>query len=188
MEEDLRNTIKKTTKHWWISLLVGLVSIGLGVWCFASLGTTFLALTFVFIVGFFANGIFEITFALANRKQHDGWGWTLAIGIVDLIFGIILLANPEIAPAILAYFIGFWLMFQSFWGIGVSMDLQKYKRSGWGWLLALAIIGLLLSIVLLAQPIITGVLAASFTASIFVIYGIFRIILAVRLKNLDKYI
>jgi len=188
MDDNLLNSMKKATKNWWISLLIGIISIGMGIWCFVTPATTFLALTIVFIAGFLANGVFEIIFAFSNKDSHDGWGWTLAIGIIDIIFGIILLANPEIAPAILAYFIGFWLMFQSFWGIGMSMDLKKYERSGWGWLLALAIIGLILSIILLAQPVITGILAAMFIASIFVIYGIFRIILAVRLKHLNKYI
>lgn len=188
MDNDLINSMKKATKYWWISLLIGIISIGIGIWCFATPITTFLALTLVFITGFLVNGLFEIIFAFSNKDSHNGWGWTLAIGIIDIMFGIILLANASIAPAILAYFIGFWLMFQSFWGIGISVDLQKYKRSGWGWLLALAILGLILSILLLVQPEITGFLAAMFISSVFVVYGIFRIILAIRFKHLNKYI
>ncbi|NDW19748.1 hypothetical protein D0T53_12645 [Dysgonomonas sp. 216] len=182
MNNDLRHEVKRTARNWWISLLVGIVSIGLGIWCFIRLDTTFLALSFVFVAGFLISGLFDIMYASSNR-ENSGWGWYLAIGIIDIIFGIVLLANPLLAPVVLAYFIAFWLMFQSFWGIGISMDLQRLNRKGWGWLLAWAILGLLLSVLLLVQPEITGIIAAIVTASVFIVYGIFRVILGISGKN-----
>lgn len=188
MENDVLNSVKKAIKNWWISLIVGIICIGLGIMCLMAPGATFITLTIFFIAAFLVNGIFDISFAVTNRENHDGWGWILAIGIIDIIFGLILLFNPAIAPVVLAYFIAFWLMFQSFWSIGVSIDLKRYRNSGWGWLLALSIVGLILSIILLAQPVITGFLAVVITASVFIVYGIFRIALSIKLKSFNKYI
>lgn len=188
IEDGLVKTVRKAVKNWWVSLLVGVICIALGVWCFVTPLETFLALTMLFVAGFLVTGIFEIAFAITNRENLHGWGWTLAIGIIDVIFATILIANPVIAPAILSYYIIFWLMFQSFWGIGMAIDLSKYENSNWGWLLAIAILGLLLSIILLFQPIISGLMASYLLASMFIVYGIFRVLLSVKLKSLNKYI
>jgi len=186
MENDFLDKIRKAVKYWWVSLLVGIVSIVVGIWSLTDPLTTFFALTVVFIAGFLINGIFEIVFAVSNKDTLSGWGWTLSIGIIDILFGILLMANMQIAPEILALFIGFWLLFQAFWGIGISVDLSRYKNSGWGWLLAFAIIGLILSIFLIAQPIVAGYFATIFVGSLFIIYGIFRIFLSLKLKSLKN--
>lgn len=188
MEKELIDTMKKAVNNWWLSLLVGIICVAFGIWCFATPLETFLTLTVLFVAGFLVTGLFEIIFAISNRANIHGWGWNLTMGIIDVLFSVVLLANPLLAPSIFAYFIIFWLMFQSFWGIGASIDLSKYKGSGWEWLLAIAIIGLILSMLLLCQPIISGILASYFFASIFIVYGIFRIILGVRLKSLHKYL
>lgn len=188
MENEVINSAKKMIKNWWISLLVGVISIGFGIWCFATPASTFLGLTIVFIVLFLVNGISEIMFAIPNRNIVDGWGWNLFIGIIDLMFAIILLSNLVLAPTIVAYFIGFWLMFQSFWGVGVALTLKKHHVPRWGAFLTVAIIGLVLSAILLSQPQITSFLAAMFIAIIFIIYGLFRISFAFTLKTLHKYL
>lgn len=188
MENELIKTVRRAVKNWWVSLLIGIISIAFGIWCFVTPLETFLALTMLFVAGFLIAGIFEIAFAITNRENLQGWGWNLTIGIIDVVFAIILMANMSIAPAVLSYFIIFWLMFQSFWGIGAAIDLSKYRNSSWGWLLAIAILGLILSIILLFQPIISGLMASYLLASMFVVYGIFRILLSVKLKSLDKYI
>lgn len=185
MEKEMLKEVEGAVKNWWVSVLVGIVAVGFGIWCFATPLTTFLALTMFFICGFLITGICEIGFAMTNRDQPN-WGWTLMIGILDIVFAILLLGNPTMAPAILAYFIVFWIMFQSFWGIAVSLDLAKYKNSGWGWLLAIAIMSLVLSIYMLIQPIIAGLLATYIISGMFVMYGIFRIVLGVQLRTINK--
>jgi len=188
MENHLLSSFKKAIKHWWVSLLVGIIAIALGIWCMFTPLTTFAALTIVFVVSFFVGGISEIAFSLANKDSMKNWGWTLAVGIIDLIFAIILLANMELAPLMLCYLIAFWIMLQAIWGIGMSLDLQAIKNSGWGWLLALSILGLFASFLLLFQPAVAGLFAAYIIAFAFLAYGILRIYLAFRLKSLEKYL
>lgn len=188
MEDHLLHSFKKAIKHWWASLLIGIIAIVLGIVCMFTPFATFTALSLLFVCSFFVGGIFEILFALNNRDSIKNWGWTLGVGIVDLIFAIILLMNMELAPLMLAYLIAFWIMLQSFWGIGMSFDLQSIKGSGWGWLLALSILGIITSILLLFQPAVAGIFAAYIVAFGFLFYGIFRIYLALRLKSLHKYL
>lgn len=188
MDNNLLNPIKSAVKNWWVSLFVGIISIIFGIWFFTTPLETLFALTILFVAGFFVSGIFEIIFAVSNRNNLSNWGWNLILGVVDIIFAIVLISNPLLAPTVLIYFIIFWLMFQSLWGIGVSIDLSKYKNSGWSWLLTIGIIGLILAVILLFQPLIAGFMISYLFSSLFVLYGIFRIILAIKLKSLHKYL
>ena len=115
---DLVEQMRGAVRHWWASLVIGLLAVILGVWCFITPMSTLGALTMLFIVAFFASGIFEVVFAVANRHMH-GWGWTLSGGIVDLLLGFMLAASPApVATAVLIYFVGFWIMLRSLWAIG----------------------------------------------------------------------
>lgn len=188
MENGLLSTVEKSAKYWWISLIIGILAIGLGICCLFTPMDTFQALSIVFIISFIVGGILEITFALSNTKIMNNWGWTLAMGIIDVIFGIILICNPDLAPLFLAYLIAFWVLLRSIWGIGVSMDLQQIKNSQWGWLLALSILGVIISLILLFKPEITALFTAYIISFAFIFYGIFRIYYSIRLKDIGAQI
>lgn len=188
MENYLLSTFKRAVKNWWISLLVGIIAIVVGTTCMFTPFATFATITLLFVFSFFAGGISEIVFAVSNKNVIHNWGWTLAMGIIDLLFAIFLLANLDIAPLMLCYFIAFWMLIQSIWGIGMALDLQTVKNSGWGWVLALSILSTFASIILLFQPAIAGLFAAYIISFAFISYGILRIFLAFRLKSLVKYL
>lgn len=188
MKNHLLSSFQKAIKHWWVSLIVGIVALVLGIICMFTPLATFAALTFVFVISFFIGGISEIAFAITNRDSMRNWGWTLAMGIIDLIFAIILLNNMSLAPLMLCYLVAFWILLQSMWGVGMSSDLQSFKGSGWGWLLALSILGIIAAILLLFQPEVAGIFAVYIVAFAFIAYGILRIYLSYRLKSLEKYL
>lgn len=187
MKNDLFFSVKQAVKYWWVSLLIGLLAIGLGIWCLVSPWATIAALAIVFAVSFFVSGIFEIIFAFSNKNTLKGWGWTLVSGIIDLLFGIMLISmSPAVIAIVLSYFVGFWLMFQSIWGIGSAAELQRNRVKGWGWLMALAILGVLMSFLFIMSPALTSGFIVSLVSISFVAYGIFRIYLGVRLRSLHK--
>lgn len=187
MKNDLFYSVKQAVKYWWVSLLIGLLAIGLGIWCLVSPWATIAALAIVFAISFLVSGVFEIIFAFSNKNTLKGWGWTLTSGIIDLLFGIMLISmSPAVIAIVLSYFIGFWLMFQSIWGIGSAAELQRNGIRGWGWLMALAILGVLMSFLFIMSPALTTGFIVSLVSISFVAYGIFRIYLGVKLRSLHK--
>ncbi|MBS5907634.1 MAG: HdeD family acid-resistance protein [Dysgonomonas mossii] len=187
MRNDLFYSVKQAVKYWWVSLLIGLLAIMLGVWCLTSPWTTITALSIVFSVTFFVSGVFEIIFAVSNRNTLKGWGWTLVSGIIDLLFGIILISmSPAVIAIVLSYFVGFWVMFQSIWGIGAAVELQRNGAKGWGWLLTLAVLGVILSFIFIMSPVLTSGFIVALISISFISYGFFRIYLGMRLKSLHK--
>ena len=188
METNVLNSARKTAKNWWISLLIGLFAVVLGIWCLSTPDSTLVALTLVFIVSFFITGIMEIIYAVSNRRYSDSWGWSLAGGIIDIVFGIILVVLPlPVMTTILVYFIGFWIMFRAILTIGMSFELQQRKVNGWGWVLAIAILSLLLSLFFFISPAISGAFIVIFVSIAILCYGIFRIIFAFRLRSMNKF-
>jgi len=186
MRNDLFFSVKQAVKYWWVSPIIGIIAIILGMWCIANPGATLAVLGALFIAGFLISGIFEIIFAFSNKDTLKGWGWTLASGIIDVLFGFILLAIPVGTIAVLLFFVGFWVMFQSIWGIGSSIELQRNGIRGWGWILALGILGLILSFILIVNPVFAAEFIIYLLAVTLLFYGIMRIYYGFRLKSLHK--
>lgn len=188
MEGNLVHEVKQNAKHWWAFLLVGIVSIALGLYCLSKPADALVSLTMVFVIGFFISGIFEIIFSIVNKNVLDGWGWMLAGGILDLLFGIILIALPlPIITTILVYYVGFWILFRSIWSLGVASDLSKYTSSGW--LIVLAVLGILFSFFYLLSPTFYGgITLVALLCAALIAYGLLRIYMAFQLKSMNKKI
>ena len=161
-------------KNWWLSLLVGLLYIIVAIYLMFAPLASYVALSILFSVSMFVSGLFEIAFALANKKGISSWGWYLAGGIIDLILGIFLMASPGLSMEVLPFVLAFWLMFRGFSATGYSMDLKRYgtasdvyKRQIW-------------------QPALGAFTLVYMIAYALLIIGIFRVMLSFELKSLHK--
>lgn len=187
MNDSLFHEVKQAVKNWWVSLIVGILAVAFAFWAAITPASTLVALVLVFVCWFLVSGIFEIVFALSNRKILSGWGWHLAGGIFDVLIGVILLSLPPASLAlIMLYFVGFWLMFRSLWVIGESFDLKSMRIKDWWWFLILGILMLVASFIFILCPIITTGFIVALISVAFFLYGAFRIYLAFRLKDIHK--
>lgn len=186
MKNDLFFSVRQAVKYWWVSPLVGIIAIILGLWCIGNPGETLAVLGALFIAGFLVSGIFEIFFSILNKKILKGWGWTLASGIINILFGLILLSIPIGTIAVLLFLVGFWVMFQSIWSISSSIELQRNGIKGWGWLLAFGILGLILSFILIVNPVFAATFIIYLLSFTLLSYGIMRIYLGFKLRSVHK--
>ncbi len=187
MANQIIKTLNDATKYWYLSLILGVLFIITGVLVLRTPLESYLALSILFSVTFFVNGIFEVVYSISNRKQLDNWGWVLAGGIVDLLFGIWLISSPLVSITVLPFFVGFMLLFRSFAAIGFAVDLKSFGVKEWGWLLALGILGMLFSFIMLWNPMFAGLTIVMWTAGAFITIGVFKIFLSFKLKQLDTF-
>lgn len=185
MSLNFLKTIKNAIKYWYLQLIVGLIFIGVGFWTFTTPLESYVALTFIFSISFIIAGISEMYFAIENREELDNWGWTLALGILGVIIGVMLLFNPDISAATLPFYVGFVVLFRSIYAIGASIDLKSYKIMDWGYLMAVGVIGVVFSIILLWNPNFAGMTLIFWTAMLFIIAGIFSVYLSLKLKKIN---
>ena len=176
--------IKEAVKYWWLLLLTGLILVSVGIWVFASPATAYLSLSILFGASILTIGFFETVFAISAHKSLEGWGWTLASGLLDIMIGAYLSAYPVITMAILPFILGFWLLFRGFSDIGFSFDLKFYGDSNWGWFLLFAIGIIFFAFMILAVPAFGVANIIAWTGLSFIFAGVFRIILALKLRKL----
>jgi uncharacterized membrane protein HdeD (DUF308 family) len=186
METTTLESVKGPAKHWYLKLFLGIIFIIVGIWVLVTPVSAYIALSLLFGISFLVTGILQITYATSNRKVLAHWGWTLAIGILELLVGILLLVNPEISMVVLPLYVGFVLLFRSITALGWAFLLHKLQIKYWEWVLAIGILGLMFSFVLLWDLLLTALIIVIITGIAFLLTGITHIILSFRLRRWNK--
>ena len=97
--------------HWVWTVAQGVISVLAGIVALVWPGLTALALLFVVAFWAIVLGIGEIAGAFASRRTgSSGWGWTLAAGILNVIFGIALLMWPAAGILALVWLVGIFTL------------------------------------------------------------------------------
>ncbi|AUC84664.1 hypothetical protein CW731_04855 [Polaribacter sp. ALD11] len=179
-------TIKNTIKHWYIPLLVGIFFIIVSIISFASPISSLLTLSILFALSFLFGGVSEIIFSIVNKHQLENWGWSLAFGIITFLAGFSLLIHPNLSINVLAFYIGFTVLFRSIAAISFALDIKSYGNKNYGTLLAFGVLGAIFSFILISNPIFTGMSVVVLIAISFLFAGLFSIFLAFQLRKLHK--
>lgn len=174
---------KRNLTYWWFPLLFGVMFVLIGIWILRSPEESLEALTKIIGVIILVSGTTQILFTVSNRKGIPGWGFQLSGGIIDLAIGIILIVNPAILLKIITIFVSVWLIVNSITIIMRAADTRHAKHAYWKWELILGIILLLLAILFIWHPMILGFTIALWTSMAFIILGVLRIVLTIRLKR-----
>lgn len=186
METTFFKSIKEAIKHWYIPVLVGLFFVIVSVIVFLSPAGSLLTLSILFALSFLFGGLSEIIFSISNRHQLENWGWSLAFGIITFIVGTSLLIHPALSITVLAFYIGFIILFRSVAAISFALDIKKYGSKNWGVLLALGILGIVFSFILIWNPIFAGMSVVVLVALSFLFTGLFSIYLGLQLRQIHK--
>ena len=98
-------------------------------------------------IGWFAliAGAIAIVVAIRTRGEPD-FGWRLLMGVVYVVLGLILVANPIAGAVSLAIFVA--AMMAALGIVEVALALRIKPRRGWGWVLANGILSLVLAILI----------------------------------------
>ena len=119
-------THPKTPHKWWI-FAEGVMSILAAVVVFVWPAMT--AVLLIYFIAFCAifTGIFEIIYAISLWKVLHGKGWILAGGMISIIFGCVLFANPVAGALALLWVIALYLVL---FGIAlVVFSLWQFVKS-----------------------------------------------------------
>lgn len=89
--------------------LLGVLSIIIGLWAVRHAVLTLVALIVFLGIFWVINGLIEIFAALSHRDMPDR-GWSVLMGVLSAIAGIIVLAYPGLTLVGLAVILGIWLL------------------------------------------------------------------------------
>jgi uncharacterized membrane protein HdeD (DUF308 family) len=110
--------------RWWL-LFVGVTGILAGIVAFLMPGVT--AWTFAVIVGFWSimTGAFEIVGAIRLRKEIEGEFFLIVAGVVNILFGMVLLMVPGLGLLTLIYLVGIYAIIS-----GVALAAFAWRIRG----------------------------------------------------------
>lgn len=177
--------VKKST-YWWIPLLFGVVFVLIGYWILRSPEESFEKITKFIGVFILISGGIQLYFTIRNRRGIPGWGFQLAGDLFDLAVGTALVINPSLLLRLITLFVGIWLIANSISIFMKAAEARKDQHRYWAWEFALGVFLMLVAVVFLWHPMLLGITIAVWTGMAFIILGIFRIVLTLRLRKLRK--
>lgn len=109
--------------------LLGVLSIIIGLWAVRHAVLTLVALIVFLGIFWVINGLIEIFAALSHRDMPDR-GWSVLMGVLSAIAGIIVLAYPGLTLVGLAVILGIWLLVFGILEIIAAFRLRKLVGTG----------------------------------------------------------
>ena len=166
------------TLPWWLVLVEGIVVALLGLVLLVAPGASLVFLVWLLGIYLLIAGIFRIVGIFLDSSS---WGWKLASGILCLIAGLAILSNPlwstTVASTWLVILVGFLAMLQGAAGLVVAL-----QGGGWG-MGALSVLGILLGLFLVINPLMGAAALTLILAIFMLIGGVGAVIQAFRMRR-----
>lgn len=110
-------------RAWWFALL-GILGVIVGICTFVYPGITAVALLYLIAAWAVVRGVFEIVTAIQLRKEiHNEWMLIIA-GILSVLFGVALVANPAAGALAVVWIIGAYAFIFGLMMIGLAFRLR----------------------------------------------------------------
>jgi uncharacterized membrane protein HdeD (DUF308 family) len=117
-----------------LNLIIGIVSVALGILAFRHFGEGYAVLLLAVWVatGFIIRGLF-FTASAISIPQFPGRGWAIVFGSICFIAGFVMLAYPFDSIDTLALVVGAWMTVlgatEVISGLGMRSDVKKAQRA-----------------------------------------------------------
>lgn len=142
----------------WSGLIIGILLFIMAVIVFIYPVENFFAVTWLIGLLAIINGFLEIIFRRARKFLLGiSQGWTIALGILNIIFGILIMFNLGAGFLFLSYYFAAWFI------IGASINLFTVTPAGAAskgmriLTIILDILFLIAAVILLFNPLLTAV-------------------------------
>lgn len=94
-----------SARAWWL-VLPGILGVMVGICTFIYPGITAVALLYLIAAWALVRGVFEIVTAIQLRKEISNEWMMILGGILSIIFGVVLVANPAAGALAVVWIIG----------------------------------------------------------------------------------
>ncbi|MFV0413704.1 MAG: HdeD family acid-resistance protein [Oscillospiraceae bacterium] len=171
--------MKEKTGFDWMELIVGILFILGGIFTFANPAGALASLVFVFSILLAVRGIADISRYFRVKKF---WGTSitlsLIVGILDIVLGIFLLFNLGAGVVALSILFPVWFMIDCIINLA-HLDLVKAYSKGLFWFtLIVNIIGIVIAVLMMAQPVTAAFTLAAFIALYLLVLGLESVVFA----------
>ena len=183
--ETLTMKAARAIKHWWLYLVCGILCIAAGIAVFAFPMDSYMTLGIIFGILMLFVGAVQLIVGASSGNYFAMRGYLIVGGVLDIILGIFLCANPGVTLVLMPILLGIWMLYNSFIIMAFGGDMDTFNVSGSGWVMAGGILLMLLSIFVLVNPLSAGVATVVVLTGIgLIVFGILLCTMAVRMKDI----
>lgn len=115
----------------WSLIIGGLLIIIAGGICLFYPGLSMVSVAMVVGCALIAACIFDFIVYFKTRGTAASSGWTIVSGILDLILGVLFLANPVIAAEVITLFAGALLLCYGVFAMVLAVQMRKVTDKWW---------------------------------------------------------
>ena len=175
---------------WWLVLLRGIAAVLLGILLFTN-PDAILSVVIIFLgIYWVVDGIITLLASFTGREEHSNWGWGIFVGIISILAGLAVLSQPVLTAIFTAQFIvslvGIMIIISGVSSIVTGFRLRKTSGE---WMMILGgVLGLILGLLLLMNPLFSALVFVNIIAVFSIIGGFALIVMAFQVKKLKKTI
>lgn len=121
---------RKVDPHWWMAVLLGVVSLAVGVLATFNPAITLLTLILLMGANALVSGVLDIVIAVRIRKLIRGEWLLMLSGLASIVFGLIVLLFPLGAGAVLlATMLGVYALFTGVLLVCLAVRVRTWSRA-----------------------------------------------------------
>jgi uncharacterized membrane protein HdeD (DUF308 family) len=167
---------------WWILLIYGLLSVAFGILALTRPIATAAVLAWGLGLLAIAEGIISVV-ALFNRDHGVSRGWLIFYAVASLAFGVLALSRPLAVASVLLFFVAAWLIVGGIYRIVFALRVRKEIKGEW-LIIVSGVLAILLGVMFALNPLAGLAVTTFWIGLLALVYGVFQIIAAFRLRKL----
>src|SRR5262245_32783580 len=169
-------------KGWWLLVLRGVCALLFGILAFVWPGITLTALVYLFGAYALINGIFTLGMGFRAPSGMSGKGTLILLGLLSVAAGVLTFIYPNVTALTLLVLIAWWAILTGIVEIAVAIKLRKELTNEWFLILSGAL-SVAFGVLLIAKPNAGALSVVWIIGAYAVLFGIFLLALAVKLKG-----
>ena len=179
MTDQTHAMLQGLAKSWGLVMVMGILSIVIGILAIMWPGATLLTTAFFFAAWLFVSGIFSVVRSFTEDGDTGGRVLEAIIGVLSVIVGFALLRTPFQSLEVMIFVLGIFWVAQ-----GIVTFIGAFgRKQGRGWQLFSGGLGVIAGIVVLTYPISSALTLAFFGGIWLIILGIMQIVAAWRMRG-----
>ena len=161
----VEDDVRLATGGWWLVLLVGLLSIAVGITILFKPGDSLATLAVIIGIFVLLDGILELAASLMHGTQNRGM--VALVGALTSIVGVLLIRHPVQGIVFVALLIGIWLIAVGVIRFVAAFEMLEHR----GWNMIAGLVELIAGIVIVSNPNIGYATLAVLVGIAFIING-----------------
>ncbi|MDD4556468.1 MAG: DUF308 domain-containing protein [Alphaproteobacteria bacterium] len=155
----------KNHKNWILFLSLVMIALGVYVW-FHPVGAM-MALALYLGIAFIGVGVCYL-WAYSHWKN----AWDLALGILDVLVGLVFVSNLGLTAETIPLFFAFWTLFIGVMQLTAAFDMKEVGIKDWKLIAVAGLLSILFAFVILSMPIVGALTITILMGSYLILYGV----------------